>query len=102
MWSRSDNAKPPIESSDYICQRPKTIRVSEDAGEVHHSRTYICSNVVCHKSPCTRHVKTELHVGTFTRCSSSLDTSALSTRRSLTQPFPATRTSLPRRICSWP
>src|SRR6218665_830835 len=27
----------------------KTIRESEDAGDVHHSR--ICSNVVCHKSP---------------------------------------------------
>src|SRR6218665_317467 len=40
----------------------------------------------------TRHAKTEL--GTFTRCSSSLDTSALSTRRSLTQSFTATRTSL--------
>src|SRR6218665_1785208 len=40
----------------------------------------------------TRHAKTEL--GTFTRCSSSLDTSALSTGRSLTQSFTATRTSL--------
>src|SRR6218665_2165211 len=40
----------------------------------------------------TRHAKTEL--GTFTRCSSSLDTSALSTRRSLTQSFTATHTSL--------
>src|SRR6218665_3269349 len=42
----------------------------------------------------TCHAKTEL--GTFTRCSSSLDTSALSTRRSLTQSFTATRTSLTR------
>ena len=32
-----------------LCQRQKTIRESEDAGDVHHSR--ICSNVVCHKSP---------------------------------------------------
>src|SRR6218665_570445 len=40
----------------------------------------------------TRHAKTEL--GTFTRCSSSLDTSALSTRRPLTQSFTATRTLL--------
>src|SRR6218665_4210287 len=72
-----------------LCQRQKTIRESEDAGDVHHSR--ICSNVVCHKSP-TRHAKMEL--GTFTRCSSSLDTSALSTRRLLTQSFTATRTSL--------
>src|SRR6218665_1939094 len=40
----------------------------------------------------TRHAKTEL--GTFTRCSSSIDTSALSTKRSLTQSFTATRTSL--------
>src|SRR6218665_1340554 len=40
----------------------------------------------------TRHAKTEL--STFTRCSSSIDTSALSTRRSLTQSFTATRTSL--------
>src|SRR6218665_328075 len=49
----------------------------------------------------SRHAKTELRVGTFTRCSSSLDTSALSTRRSLTQSFTATRTSLTgERICS--
>src|SRR6218665_479703 len=34
------------------------------------------------------------YIGTFTRCLSSLDTSAPSTRRSLTQSFTATRISL--------
>src|SRR6218665_2995440 len=49
-------------------------------------------NVIALSTGGSRHAKTEL--GTFTRCSSSLDTSTLSTRRLLTQSFTATRTSL--------
>jgi len=41
-------------------------------------------------------------IGTFTRCSSSHDSSALSTRRSLTRSFGATWTSLTQRISSCP